>query len=192
MWSPWYIAAFITGIVCVLIGAVSYLFSNRKTTLLFRFSFDALAIINGIFVYQATHVMAIWAVVATDGISLIRDVIFMCRDKYKWADNILWVILFEVIFGCSLIFTWAGPIAILPVVGSLINNVALYLKKAKVSKIMLLCGQSFFITYYSILIPSSDSLTLISMLASLTFFISALVGLIVILVKEHNCKRKAS
>ena len=150
MWTPWYTAAFVTGILSIIICIFSYIFPNRKITLILRMGFDAISIINGIFVYYATDVAAIWAVVAVDGIGIIRDIIYLARAKYKWADHWIWLIVFEVIFAASIFFTWAGPIALLPVIGSVISNTGLYIKDVKKTKIITIIGQVFFITYYAV------------------------------------------
>lgn len=190
MWTPWYIAAFATGIITIIVTIFSFLFPSRKITLLLRFTFDAVSIVNGICVYYATGVTAIWSVVAVDAVGIVRDVIYLFRVKYKWADKLFWLFLFEVIFAASLIITWDGPIALLPVIGSLICNVALYLKDVKMTKIVSIVGQIPFILYYALLINDSDLLTALSLVASTTFFISAVIGLSLIILRQNRVEMK--
>lgn len=187
MWNPWFIAAFILGILVIVICSLSYVFNNRKVVLFFRLSFDIVSVIYGICVYYATGAGAIWAVVITDCVGIIRDIIYIFRDDHKWADNIFWLILFEALFIGSAFFNLKEmPVALLPVIGSLINNLALYLKNTKTTKILILFGQTFFIVYYILLLSASDMLTILALISSSMFFISALIGLIIIYLKDHK------
>lgn len=188
MWEPWYIAAFSTGLICVCLCILSFLFPNRKITLILRFSYDLLAICNGICIYFATQVPAILAITIVDAIGLVRDLVYLLREKYKWADHIFWLIFFEIIFACSIFLSWAGPISLLPVIGALFNNVGLYLKNLKKTRIYTLFGQTFFIVYNSLLINASDFLTILSLTCSVGFFLSALIGLIMLIVRDKKKK----
>ena len=148
-WTPWYTSAFVLGILTVIICSLSYIFGKRKIVLLFRLSFDVISVAYGICVYYATGAGAIWAVILTDCIGIARDIVYMCRDEHKWADKVFWLYFFEVLFAASAFLNLKEmPIALLPVAGSLINNVGLYLKDVKKTKILILFGQTFFIVYY--------------------------------------------
>ena len=124
-----------------------------------------------------------------DGIQIARDIIFLCKDKYKWANHIFWLFFFEAILMLSLIFTWAGPISLLPTFASAIIGVALYLKNQKIAKSITLVGEAFFIAYYALLINVSDLLTILSLLNSCTFTVSAIIGLANIFIKEYKAKK---
>lgn len=187
-WTPWFTSAFVCGILTIIICSLSYIFGKRKIVLLFRLTFDVISVVYGICVYYATGAGAIWAVILTNSIGIARDIVYMLRDKNKWADKIFWLYFFEILFAASAFLNLKEmPIALLPVVGSLINNVALYLKDVKKTKILLLFGQTFFITYYVLLFEASDMLTILALISSSMFFVSALVGLLCLFKKSKTC-----
>ena len=191
MWTPWYTAAFVLGLLQIVICVFSYLFNSRKITILLKIAFEVLAIVGGICIFEYSQSNALIAVIVIDALQMIREIIFLFREKYKWADHIAWLYIFEAIFLLSLIFTWAGPISLLPTVGGAIAGVALYLKNQKTCKILILFAQFCFITYYALLINTTDLLTILQLISSCTFLVSDIVGLSSILIKERKAKKEA-
>lgn len=190
--NPWFIAALVSGSISVLICLVTFLFNNRKLTLIFRFSFDIVSIFNGICVYLATDNIAIFALVATDAIGLFRDIIYYFREDHKWADHIIWLIIFEVLFALSPILVIAmqqesgfDAMVLLPAIGSVITNYAFYLKNVKTTKALNIFGQTFYIAYNAILIQSTSALSILQLICSVTFFVSACIGIVMIFNKER-------
>ncbi len=69
-------------------------------------------------------------------IGIPREIVFMNRESKKWADNIIWPILFILcgwVFG---IFTFKSPINILPISASTFVTVSFWLKNPKLTKLV--------------------------------------------------------
>ena len=126
------------------------------------------------------------ALVAAAAVGSIRDVIFLFRESHAWADSYVWLILFTIILVVFSILGWSGWLTLLPILGTIINNFALYLKDFKKMKIITLFGQVCFITYYALLIPEGDILMILNLSVSSAMFISAIIGLIVYFYRESH------
>lgn len=61
-----------------------------------------------------------------DVIAAFREVIFYHRQTKRWASHRFWLYLFAVLMGLSPIFTWTGPVSLLPAVGSVIAVFSFY------------------------------------------------------------------
>ncbi len=178
MWSPPYIVAFIFGIFIILDSALVYLSKSRFLTLFLKLIFDLLSIAQLVVMYLGLGIEAVLPAIGINTIGATRDILFMFKEKYSktLGYSILGVLL--IITALSLIWTYRSPVSILPCVGTIINTTALYLTEQKWCKSLTICGQILFITYYAILIPESDLLTILNMIASIMTFVSAVVGLI--------------
>lgn len=64
-----------------------------------------------------------------DIIAIFREVIFYHRKTKPWAAHRFWLYLFAVLMGISPLFTWTGPISLLPAGGSVISVFSLYCEK---------------------------------------------------------------
>jgi len=188
--NGWYIASIIMGVIIIGVSFATFIVPHRRINLILRLSFDILNIINCIFIYFATGVQAILVSLACDAISVVRDIIFYNRKKGNAIDKIYWPIGFDIIFGLSLIWTWSGPITLLPVIGNIINTTALYIYRKKVTRIVTLVGEVLFIVYSALLIPSSSFLTIFNLISSSAMFISALAGLIVLSARDKKREEK--
>ena len=67
---------------------------------------------------------------AMNMVDVLRSIVFFNRGK-KWADNVLWVILFSCMCVVSCIFTWIGPLSLLPMAGMILTTVGMWLKDPK-------------------------------------------------------------
>ena len=74
---------------------------------------------------------------------------------------------------------------LLPAIGSVITNYAFYLKNVKTTKALNIFGQTFYIAYNAILIQSTSALSILQLICSVTFFVSACIGIVMIFNKER-------
>lgn len=179
--------AYITGGLMVAYSLFLYVFPSRKLSLVLKAIGDLLSVINGVFIYLATDNPLMFAAIATTSIGFIREIIFSLKNEIKIFKSWAWPITFSIVFCLSLIFTYVSPISIIPVVASVISSVALYLTNKKYFNIGIAISCALYITYYALLIPINNNLlTIFALLSTLTGFISAIVGLIIVIKKKSE------
>lgn len=83
---------------------------------------------------------------ALNTVDVLRSIIFINRGK-KWADNVLWVVLFVGLCAVSCIFTWIGPLSLLPMTGMMLTTVSMWLKDPKWVRRISLPASPLWITY---------------------------------------------
>ena len=64
-----------------------------------------------------------------DVIAAFREVIFYHRQTKPWAAHRFWLWFFAVLMGLSPVFTWSGPVSLLPAFGSVIAVFSFYCLK---------------------------------------------------------------
>lgn len=175
--NGWYVAALALGILSIVICLVLFLVPSRKYALIIRMSFDVVTIINSICIYMYVRDPVLFAIIASSAVGTARDIIFLFREKYKWADSYLWLIFFTVALTVFSVIGWSGWLTLLPVLGTIINTYALYIKDYRNMKLITLVGQACFITYYAVLIPENDILMALNLTVSSAMAVSAIVGL---------------
>ena len=127
------IAAQIVGAFGILFSLLSFQFAKRKYILLSQMTASLL------FSLQLFMVGAITGG-CLDMISFARSLIFLNNQK-KWASSRLWVVGFIVVMIATGILTWENPWSILPIIGSVLSTVALWMKDGKhIRMISLLVG----------------------------------------------------
>lgn len=127
------IAAQIIGGFGILFSLLSFQFANRKYILLSQTTASLL------FSLQLFMVGAVTGG-CLDLISFVRSLIFLNNQK-KWASSKLWLVGFVVVMIVTGIFTWENAWSILPVIGSILSTVALWMKDGKhIRMISLLVG----------------------------------------------------
>jgi len=188
--NGWYIASIIVGSINILISLATFIIPHRKINLALRLTFDILNAINSMLIYLATGVEAILVSLPCDLLSVIRDIIFYNKRKGNIIDKVYWPIGFDIIFALSLIWTWSGPISLLPVIGYIVNTTALYIHQKKITRIVTIIGQLFFMAFSIILLPSSGLLTIFILIASIAMFASASIGLVVLFVRDKRREKE--
>ena len=182
----WYIAAVVLSILSIVICITQFLVSKRNISLIIRFIFDVVKIGCYICIYMYLQDKVILAMVASGVVGAVRDVVFLYREKYEWADSIIWLFVFSIALVVFSVFEWGGWLTLLPIIGTIVNTIALYLKDYKKMKFVILFGQIFFITYHAVLIPESDLLMILNLVVSVAYFLSALIGLIIYFRRKNN------
>lgn len=190
MWSPLYIAAFVIGIFIIIDCILIYAFPTRNLTIIFKMVFDALSIINLLLIFFESNVTGVLAGLASVSVGLLRDILFLFKNKFKWANTIFLPLFIILLTGLSLIWTYSSWLSLLPIVGTMINSVALYLDDVQTCKSLTIGGQIFFITYYSLLIVDSDFLTIINLICSISMFVSCFIGLFNLNLKKRKALKE--
>ena len=117
------IAAQIVGAFGILFSLLSFQFAKRKYILLSQMTASLL------FSLQLFMVGAITGG-CLDMISFVRSLIFLNNQK-KWASSKLWLAGFILVMIVTGILTWENGWSILPIIGSILSTVALWMKEGK-------------------------------------------------------------
>ena len=182
----WYITSLVFGILAVLVCLLIYATRSRFLTLFFKMFFDIFSVLNLTFAYLSTKEPALLAGLGTNMVGVSRDILFMFRGKYKWADNSFWLFLFVSLYGMSLSLTYQNPLSLMPVFASMINTTALYLLNQKHTKIVTIFGQIIFITYFAVLVSGTELLSILNLLCSVVTLVSVIIGLINIKISSKK------
>ena len=116
------IAAQIVGLFGIACSLLSFQQKDRKRVMLFQMTASAL------FCIQLFMVGAITGG-CIDSISFIRTVVFSQNDK-KWASSPAWLWVFIVAMIVTGLLTWQNAWSILPILGSVLSTIALWMKKS--------------------------------------------------------------
>ncbi len=65
-------------------------------------------------------------------IGCIQAIIFLQREKHKWANSIFWLIFFLVVQIGAAVFTWKSPFSLFSIVAGLISTVAYFVLNEKI------------------------------------------------------------
>lgn len=65
-----------------------------------------------------------------NGIAIIRSFVYCFKDK-KWASSNIWIVIFSLAFVVAGIFTWEGPLSILPTTAMVLSSVSFGIKNPK-------------------------------------------------------------
>ncbi len=65
-----------------------------------------------------------------NGIAIIRSFVYCFKDK-KWASSNIWIVIFSVAFVVAGIYTWEGPLSILPMVAMVLSSISFGIKNPK-------------------------------------------------------------
>lgn len=187
--NTYLLLAYITGGLLVIYALFIYIFPSRKLNLILKAGLNLLSVINLVFVYLYTENSLLFAGMATGMIGCVREILFSFRGKWKALNCIAWPIGFSLLFIGSLFFTYKGPLSLLPVAGSVLSSFFFYITNEKLFKTGAVISNILYSTYYAVLIPSSDILTIFSLLTASMGLVSSIIGLIVLLCKERKTKK---
>ncbi len=122
------IAAQIVGIMGIALSLLSFQFSKRKSIML------AQMLANLLFALQLFMVGAITGG-CLDLISFVRTLIFSNNTK-PWAKSRWWLFAFILLMIAAGIFTWKDGWSILPMIGSVLSTLALWMKKEQTIRLI--------------------------------------------------------
>lgn len=145
----------------------SYLQSKRKNVLLGKLAADISKVLHYIF-------LGAYSGMVPNAVGVLRETVYLNREKHKWADSPLWPILFislNVIIGS---FTYNSPIDILPIAASAFATLSFWFKKPLVIKFVSLPATTSFLIY-DIAVGSASLLTeVVTLIAIITGIIKDL------------------
>ncbi len=135
-----YIIGQILGVIVIIYSGFIYTSKKRDRILIMKLIADVMCTVQNLLcgAYTGAALLAI---------AVARDIVFLYKDKYKWANNFLWLVLFSVGMCVSPIVTWAGWTSLLPVLGSLILSIGLYSSNSKSTRLLGVIGQVLWTIY---------------------------------------------
>ena len=163
----------ILGYIAALSGLVIFISVKRSRILILKIMSDSLFVLHQLCLGMFSGAML-------SGIAVARSSVFYHRGQRKWADNPLWLVLFIALTLISPVLTWAGPISLLPTIGSVVCVFSYYVKSTWLLRILSFIGEGLWLLYG--LFGGSIQLTL--------FGVVALISLTVGMIRETNHKRK--
>jgi len=178
VWDPWYIVAFISGIINIFVCIMCYVSHKRKQILILRLLFDLIATFNGVCILIYSKSILVLPMVITDGLGVIREIIFMLLGDKKNKNPFAWFLLFEVLYSSSIFFIPSTNIlSLLPIFANMLTTYALYEKNVKNTEIITIMAEILYITYNFSLATATDALSLINSICSVSMLIAAIIGL---------------
>lgn len=117
------IAAQIVGIFGIVLSLLSFQLKQRKYIMLFQMTASLMF---------STQLFMVGAITGgcLDLISFVRTLIFANNSK-KWASSPLWLVGFILVMIATGIMTWENLWSILPIMGSILSTVALWMKRER-------------------------------------------------------------
>lgn len=134
------VLARIFGIAGIAATVIIYQQRGRQKLLLFKLISDVLWLLHYFF-------LGAYSGAAISVIAIIRELVFINRDKSKWAKNPVWLYLFLGISAVSAIMTWKGALSLLPMLASMAAVVGFWIGKPKFSRILSFPIASCMLTY---------------------------------------------
>ena len=127
------------------VGAMVSLFliyqqKSRKNLITCKLSAD---------IFWSLHYLCLGAYggIVPNAVGIFRELVFIQRDKRKWADKIYIPIFFILLNWCIGALTFKQPINIIPIVASTFVTVSLWLRKPKLTKMISIPVSLAFLVY---------------------------------------------
>ncbi len=115
-------------------------------------------------------------------VAVIRELVFMNRERRKWANHIIWPIIFISLGIGSALLTWEGPRSFLPAIAAAASVLAFWTKKPSVSRIISFPAAACMIIYDIL----SGSIS--GVVSESICIISAIIGIFRLDVKKKDKK----
>ena len=100
-------------------------------------------------VFWSLHYLCLGAYggIVPNSVGILREIVFMQRDKKKWADKV-YIPIFFILLNWSIgALTFKQPINIIPIVASTFVTVSLWLRRPKLTKIISIPVSVAFLIY---------------------------------------------
>ena len=138
--DPYLAVAQIMGFVPMFLGFFVFYFNNRKRAIAIKAVCDALFTVHFIMLSQ-------WTGAAVCAVNFLRGILFSQRGQNKYL-SMLWVpvLICGLTVGGSLL-TWAGPLSLLPMFGSVIAAVGYWCNNTDHLRKFNLVGVSLWLIY---------------------------------------------
>ena len=132
------VIAEVIGIIGIICSILSFQCSQRKNVMLFQ------VLASLMFCTQLFLVGAVTGA-CLDSINFFRS-LFFSIDK-KWAKSNWWLALFILLLLAAGIATWQNAYSILPMIGSLLSTVALWMKTSKKIRLISFFSGPYWLIY---------------------------------------------
>lgn len=164
----------ILGYLAIASGLLVYISVKRKRILAIKTVTECLF---------ASHqfCLSMFAGGCLSAIAIARSAVFYHRGRHKWADSPLWLVLFILLTIISPILTWAGPITLLPAVGSILCVFGYFCKNTMLLRTFSFAGEGMWLLYG--LLGGSIQLAISGTIA--------LTSLTIGIIRELRAKRQA-
>ena len=163
----------ILGYIAALSGLVIFISVKRSRILILKILSDSLFVLHQLCLGMLSGALL-------SGLAVARSGVFYHRGQRKWADNPLWLVLFLLLTLISPVLTWAGPISLLPTIGSVVCVFGYYVKNTWLLRILSFIGEGLWLLYG--LLGGSIQLAL--------FGVVALISLTVGMIREAHQTQK--
>jgi hypothetical protein len=80
-----------------------------------------------------------------NGISFVQLLIFLQRGNKKWADSIIWLVVFILAQVVAGFFTWADPYSLFSITAGILSTIAYYVMNEKLYRYFFLALITFWI-----------------------------------------------
>ena len=124
-----FVIAQIIGFCAMATAIISFQQKKRKNIMIFQLICTALWSLH-------FFVLGNMPGCALNGIMTLRCVIYYFKETQKWAQHKVWLVLFLVAGLAAGILTWESEWSILPLLGTVISTVALWLPNPKYIRLM--------------------------------------------------------
>ena len=169
------IIAQVVGALGILTNALIYQQKTRRRLIAFKLIAD---------VIWGTHyaMLGAYSGMAICIIAVFRELIFINREEKKWAQHIIWPIIFVSAALSTAALTWNGPLSILPAVASATSVIGFWIGKPRFSRILVFPITALMVTYDAL---SGSYAGLLNEAISVT---STVIGIIRLDIKKKNEK----
>ena len=136
----------IVGVVAMVESFFIFQANDRRKMVLLKLIDDVLWIIHYTLIGGYTGAL-------TTGIAVFREIVFYCKGQKKWADSILWVVGFSVLFAACAPLTWVNAFSLFPTVASVISTWVFWINRTETAKLVqipsVICSLVYLIVYSS-------------------------------------------
>lgn len=142
------IIAQIIGFTAIGESILIYASTKRKNILLFKLISDFMWLVNFLLLGAFTGALL-------NAIAILRELTFSQRERHKIFNHRCFLFIFLAITAASAPLTWAGPISLLPAVGSMIAVFSFYTLSTQTARYTGFAAQIFWLVYNVLLLNYS-------------------------------------
>ena len=134
------IIAHIFGYIVVALGGLMFISTKRKQILSIKLVSEICSFLN-------MTLLGLYTGAALNILNIGRSIVFFYREDKKWAKSYVWLPVFLGATLISPVMTWAGPISLLPAIGSALACIGYYMRHPLVMKCFILPGIGLWLIY---------------------------------------------
>ncbi len=135
-----YIIGQVLGIVTMVVSMFNYALKKREHILIVKLALDLVSIVQNIFISAFTGAAVCF-------VNSCRGIVFLNRERRKWARHGIWFFVFIILICILSAFTWAGWQSLFAMLGSLTATVGFYCLNPKLTRILGIIGVALFNVY---------------------------------------------